>query len=543
MYKLLIVEDEKWEREGLVHFLDWPQLGIEIIGAAPNGERGLEIAKAQKPDILITDIKMPVMDGLRLAKEMKNISPDCQMIIVTGYDEFEYAQEALSYSVYEYLLKPIQKESLLETIKRVVDNIDRQINESIYAENLHAQLNDLLFAEREKYLQSLIAGRRLPTELSLQKRGGDFFDYEYYTAAVIKLDLASDDYYADIDCLKARQKDVCSCFYRLCRDDCLIARDEIIFCEIVLCLAAHNSNKSSFADKLSSIIAAGDPIFARKHIVGVGSCVKTMDQVARSYMEAKSALDQAFLMSEGDIVFYEDIKNEFDMDSSVAEDNIDSVADFSKKLLNQAVDADIATIMAATENAFYHLSGSGVKRSELYDYFNCFINELRIFSANINDLSFLKQTIYQETFFERFFRLDDLKEWLQKLLVEVHNNIKCKMANREKQLSDQAMAIIKRDYSQNIGIDSIAHSMNISANYLSSIFNKHAGRSFSTVLTEYRIKKAEELLADKTCNILDIAQKVGFSNASYFSTVFKKVNGSTPIEFRQKRRKGGKIDA
>ena len=95
MYKLLIVEDEIWEREGLVDFIDWRQLNIQIVGTASNGIQGLKMAKLHQPDIIITDIRMPILDGLELSKRVKFFLPQCKIIIITGYDDFEYARDAI----------------------------------------------------------------------------------------------------------------------------------------------------------------------------------------------------------------------------------------------------------------------------------------------------------------------------------------------------------------------------------------------------------------------------------------------------------------
>ena len=134
MYKLLIVEDEIWEREGLVDFIDWRQLNIQIVGTASNGIQGLKMAKLHQPDIIITDIRMPILDGLELSKRVKFFLPQCKIIIITGYDDFEYARDAIHAGVYNYLLKPVQKKELLNTINRVIKDI---LQEKKHVEQIH----------------------------------------------------------------------------------------------------------------------------------------------------------------------------------------------------------------------------------------------------------------------------------------------------------------------------------------------------------------------------------------------------------------------
>lgn len=129
MYKMLIVEDERWEREGLVDFLDWNSLGIEICGAASDGKEGLEMAVERRPNIIITDIKMAIMSGLEMSKNIKAIIPEVNIIILTGYGDFKYAKEAITFGVFDYLLKPVDEDECIEVIKRVVKKCEKEERE------------------------------------------------------------------------------------------------------------------------------------------------------------------------------------------------------------------------------------------------------------------------------------------------------------------------------------------------------------------------------------------------------------------------------
>ena len=124
MDKLIIVEDEKWEREGLSEFIDWNSMDIRFMGAAASGREGLVLAKATGPDIILSDIRMPVMDGLEFTRQVKRLLPGCLVLLVTGYDDFSYAQDAIRHGVSDYLLKPVQKDQLVEAIRRMQQALD-----------------------------------------------------------------------------------------------------------------------------------------------------------------------------------------------------------------------------------------------------------------------------------------------------------------------------------------------------------------------------------------------------------------------------------
>lgn len=142
MDKLIVVEDERWEREGLSSFLDWASMNIRFMGAAANGREGLVLAQAVQPDILLTDIRMPHMDGLALSMQVKRQFPACRVLLLTGYDDFSYAQDAIRQGVNDYLLKPIQKDQLVAALVRVQAALAKDRDKVILAENLQDRIRE-----------------------------------------------------------------------------------------------------------------------------------------------------------------------------------------------------------------------------------------------------------------------------------------------------------------------------------------------------------------------------------------------------------------
>jgi two-component system response regulator YesN len=133
MYRMMIVDDEKWQREGLCEFLDWSSLGVALSGAAANGAQGVELAKAVRPHIVLTDIVMPLMNGLDMSREIRRLLPDVRIILLSGHDDFQYAKEAFSFAASEYLLKPVLREELEQAIRRIVDALDDEDHNRVAA--------------------------------------------------------------------------------------------------------------------------------------------------------------------------------------------------------------------------------------------------------------------------------------------------------------------------------------------------------------------------------------------------------------------------
>lgn len=159
MYKLLIVDDEEEVRKGIIEKIDWGLYGFQIVGEAENGREALEIVNKIVPDVVITDIKMPFMDGLNLSEILREKYPATKTIILTGFDEFEYAQKAIKSNVSEYILKPVSSKDIIEVLVRLKAVIDEEIAQKEDLKTLRENYNKMLPLLREKFLASLLTSR------------------------------------------------------------------------------------------------------------------------------------------------------------------------------------------------------------------------------------------------------------------------------------------------------------------------------------------------------------------------------------------------
>ena len=159
MYQLLIVEDEKWEREGLRDFLDWGSLGIEVAGCACNGVEGMEMAKLYCPQIIITDIMMPKLDGLRMSRNIRAFLPDTIIIILSGYDDFQYAKQSFDFHAFAYLLKPVQKKPFEEVLLYALKTIEHEESRKKERDTLEGQWMDYISSNRDQLLLDLLEGK------------------------------------------------------------------------------------------------------------------------------------------------------------------------------------------------------------------------------------------------------------------------------------------------------------------------------------------------------------------------------------------------
>ncbi|MBU3114177.1 response regulator transcription factor [Clostridium lacusfryxellense] len=158
MYKLLIADDESRIRRGIKNSLDWSKLNIEVVGEAEDGEIALKQIKKLKPDLMFLDICMPFLNGMELIKKLNGESPDCIIIIITGHDEFEYMHEALKLKVFDYLLKPVQKDALLDTVNRAMEELRKNNQNNVYLDLTNRQLDENIDMLKQTFISNWFNG-------------------------------------------------------------------------------------------------------------------------------------------------------------------------------------------------------------------------------------------------------------------------------------------------------------------------------------------------------------------------------------------------
>ncbi|MGE5614139.1 MAG: response regulator [Bacillota bacterium] len=536
MYKLLIVEDEKWEREGLADFLDWSEMGINIVGTASNGVQGLKMAKEYLPDIIITDIRMPIMNGLELSENVKRLLPNCRVIIITGYDDFEYARNAIRLGVCDYLLKPVQKDDLLDALKKTTGGIYRENKQNEYIHALKRQLSEEVYKGRERYLLSIIEGNAHNKSPDMAASLDISFHDAEIMAMIIKFDIICSFKDKGLYEKQAHFRNI----YKLTRSavgiEGITAQNETENFEIIICLPTRGKGRNSINEAVQRIHAAYCGIDTPKYVIGVGSAAPTLTKCAESFQQARTALDRIFFLKDEEILFFDDLPlKEGECELRVNE-FLFSTAAYAKKILNAVVSSGPQEILALLEELFEYIRGNHAEKSVVCNYFANLIGEVSILLASgdgcLNDFDILSEDVLG--MLHRFLKLEDAEKWLREFLVRVNHCYLEKKNKKAEYIIDKVMDIIEKEYMCGIGVEAIAFRLGLSPNYLGSLFKQHAGKSFTEFLTDFRMKKAKELLISRSGSIADIAGAVGFVNVSYFCTVFKKTQGLSPAEYQER---------
>ena len=537
MYKLLIVEDEVWEREGLANFISWSAYNIDVVGTATNGQQGLQMAKKYLPDIIITDIRMPIMDGLELSREVKVFLPKCKIIVITGHNDFQYAKDAIHIGVSDFLLKPVRKEELLKTINKAKTGLHIENRQEEYLSELKFKLTECEYKERERFLLNILN--------STCKYGEDLLDSERRmfsscsqnaVAVVIRFDGFVD--YQETGYNKA--PDHFKDFYKKVREVVgnrgLTAERYMEKREIVICLPLRNEGRNEVNTLIHRIQQHKGDIKNSDYIIGVGSLSNTVSDFVKSYNQAQTVLNRIFFLRDTNIFYYDDLlSGDEDIEASVC-NFLHSAPDYSKRILKAVISLDGNEVIALTGEFFNFIYNNPVDKSLVCSFLAGIISELSILLF-ANGITIDNEFNFGGDIIERFnncIKLEQVQRYIQRVLIYANCFFEKKRKNKEEFIIDDVMNIINNDYRENIGLEVIAQRLGISPNYLGGLFKKYVGKRFTEVLTSVRMKKAEELLLSGEDNIVDIAKAVGYDNISYFCTIFKKTHGISPMEYREK---------
>lgn len=519
-YKVFFVEDEIITREGIRENIDWQASGFEFCGEAADGEMALPLLKTIQPDVLITDIKMPFMDGLQLSKIVRERMPWMKIIILSGHDEFEYAQEAINLGVTDYLLKPVTVRKLQSVLQKLTLQLDQERKEQNNLKKLQEQVEENQAMLRERLLFKLVVGAIPPLEAieKAQALGIDLIA-RYYLVVILKIELLDRTEQYDYAEYQGVQSDV-MCLAERNPDIFVLKRD---WGDLILVMKGNTpeyieEERDVLSEEIGQLVAK-----TRYQLtVGAGTSKNRIADINQSFVEALV--------------------------------NMQSPLGANRSEINHAVER--AELLKMDKSAVENYLRYGVK-DEFDEFFNAYIRPLGETALKSN---LIKNYIFVDVVLATAKLVNDLGGDVDKVIPEL-NSIEVTMSNIKTidQLQEQARKILSnalayrdsqpngqyknlihqsKEYIDNhyanaeLSLNEVAAQANLSASHFSVVFSQETGQTFKEYLTEIRIKKAKELLRMTSLRSTDIAYQVGYNDPHYFSSVFKKNTGLSPMEFR-----------
>ena len=541
MLKMLIVEDEKWEREGLVDFLDWRDLGAELVGLACDGFEGIDKAQVIRPDIIITDIKMPGMDGLKMSRTIRTFLPNVKIIILTGYDDFKLAKEAISISANAYILKPVEEAEMEEVFKKVVEECREDRKREQGEEKLRVLMDEAMLATRRELLTGVLKENAsnemirqisnldiLPAEgkyavITVRLSGlneatgvGDMD--ELNTAGIDQDTFISDKADTDIQSTAILRQSVDTVFIILCRQE--MSKDDL------------NRSAGLITDKIIEPRKCG-------MTAGVGAIANSISELHRSCRQARQALEYGLFWNREGIVMYTEME-ELQQDNSAKVGEFLTRGNFyTKQIMHSIRAADSEKMSSLLEEMLLFLdSGRWASSSMISNYLCGLLNETSLLFYN-PELS----EIDEEAAGLPLLSLSDftaMKEYVCGFFKEAIERVHARRNHKDEYVVKKVEQIILEKYMSDINIKMIAAEIYLSPNYLGSVFKKSTGMSVTDYLCQYRMEKAKELLQSPRSKISSVAEEVGIPNVSYFCSLFKDMFGIAPGEYREMILRNGK---
>ena len=556
MVKLFLCEDEIVMRDGIKNHIDWEKEGIVFCGEASDGELAYPMILEQKPDILLTDIKMPFMDGLELSELVRKELPDIKIIILSGYDEFAYAQRAVSLGVTEYLLKPISPAKLRESIRGIAEKIEEErILGASEAEWAKEEQAERIAIEKTRLFEALIMNNMSTSGVLEKAKALDInLTARAYRMILISINVkgASGDTFSESRNLL---KSELSRLYSDAEGCILFDRGVNGFAVLIM-----SDDPERQDDKTKETVDSIQDILGKykdlEYFTGVGIGVNRLSEIRNTYYEASRALANRFFMDgNGNKVVYAINEGENRGEESLGTDDKET----GHKGLNIEPVLDSESPHKAMEN-FLH-TGTAVEAEPLFDSIFTSIGE-----QNINSLIFLHyvtmdiyltmarfvkeiggdtEEIDREcgdinSFLSSSRNADETKDYLEKYAKRVLELRDSTSAKKYSKLLHSALKYIEENYAnEEMSLNTVASYVNISPNHFSTVFSQEMGQTFIEYLIGKRMEKAKQLLMTTDMRSSEIAYTVGYKDPHYFSYTFKKTQGMTSREFRSRGRASG----
>ncbi|MBR9947854.1 response regulator [Clostridiaceae bacterium Marseille-Q4145] len=533
-YSVLLVDDEEDVIRIIMKKLDWESMGLVIIGHAANGVEALEMAEELSPDIVMTDIKMPYMDGLTLCKKLKELSRTIRVIIFSGFDEFEYAKEAIKMEAAEYLLKPVNAVELKEVFERVKNDLDRELDEKRNTDKLRAYYMESLPVLQESFYMALLEGRIAPEQIG---RYMDSYQVQlqgpYYVVAVLHISQQSleeesrmDPFLQAVSVRKFAEEQV---------EDRWRSRVVIYLGDIIMISQMHSREEMlEYTNEMDRLCRMAKKVCNARITAGIGYLCDNLEQLPLSYQGAKQAVSYRVLYGNTRAISISEVEPAEHVELNWEDVYSTYIQQIMKKVRVGEQDGLEKAISQFTE----WLSGEQISMQKYRIVMMELVAELFRFTAshNLNPENVFggNGDVYSQVL--QMESAEVLDRWLRRVCTNLQNAVMNERQDSTKFFVKNAEEYVKEHFAdQDLGVDEVCRKLNVSAAYFSTIFKKETGKTFVRYLTDYRMEKAVNMLMTGNEKTYVIAEKVGYAEPNYFSYVFKKQFGMSPSKYKAER--------
>lgn len=516
-YSLILVDDEAIVREGISRCVPWGENGFDLSGLFEHGREALDYIEKNRVDVVISDINMPHMDGLSLSRILSERFPEIMVLLLTGYDDFEYAQEAVKHQVRQFLLKPITADELSAVLGTVRDELDRLRHRRKQQALMQEKLTLSFPLLKERFLLRLVSGR---IETGQINRRRDYFQWRdlkgLYQVLLFRLPEEWNDLQRItlLEYLKTRIRS---------EDEVFQNSDEQIL------LLLQNQREEELLNRSHRIARDGfqqaAEISSNQISVGTGEVVESVYALQRSYRGARTAADYSRLIGMDQVISIGELRDR----ERISPEGFVALA---RRLIDRLKEGRREETAAALEEIFTYIEEHYLTPAEAAHYLNrlhieliYFLPEIGIESGKVLDLNLSPESLASIASAREFFR--GMIDAIEDRIADSRHAMLISRIERAKQIID------KRFWEQDFSLKEICDELYLSTSQFSLLFKEGTGRTFVEYLTAHRIEEAKKLLKTTDLKGYEIAERVGYADPRYFTLIFKKITGMTAMEYRR----------
>lgn len=531
----MLVDDEFTVRKAVINKIDWHQYGFDIVCEAENGQEALEMFEQYVPDVVITDIKMPYMDGLELSEKILAKYPFTKIIILTGFDEFEYARKGINLQIVEYILKPIRSKTLIEVLQNLKVTIDEEIKNRQDLHYLKDHFDKSFPLMRNAFLKGWVKGKYDDKYIEeYMKYYNLSLNGNYFTLVTIRID----NYYKDQEYTQSGVPQLKMVSLLNLLDEINQRIDLGIYflddCQIIMILPSTSTHKEAVVvgllSKLEEVRQGVEKYLGFTVTIGIGFVSQSYTHLQQSFQSAENA--QAYKLSLGTntIINIEDMEKNKDQEVLVKDNELRWMLRALKAGNREEYQAMLKQILQGLLSSQNHIAEYQIRLYELATHILKTAKEAHIDITELLNaypiFTQLSESSELEMIFEMFLAMGDF------LIDEINKNRTLSTDS----MVERAKAYAEEHYADaELNIDQMSAYLHYSPNYFSSIFKKETGEAFMRYLLGVRLEAGKDLLVTTDKKTFEIATEVGFASPNYFSYCFKKEVGQSPSQYRKEK--------
>ena len=533
--KIFIVDDDSVIRKGIKKVINRYLPENIVVGEAADGQEALDAIMDKKPDILITDIKMPVLDGVALIRVLKNKGIGIKIIVLSGFEEYSLVRESLKNGAEDYLLKPVDTKVLIELIKKLEQDIENDKKSETDSKFANDAVNQALEMMKGQMLEEIIKGNYDKVEsyaeksrefdLSGEKLFGIIFidtDYSsaFYKTGDRKFELSKNGSVRKFFALPDLRKNNLSKLYITTQDR-----------KTVLLVSSAQADTKIFTAGIHSLLEEFQR-FCREELditltCGISTIYDDIRKTHISYFQALFALERRFFCGGNRIILYNPENNSYCLlDETLLE------ADINELIIGIEL-GQLTKVKKVMESLLHLTSLSNVDPKNFREVWTRIVNRVGKLVQDFRDISESFRNKDMNTFIYEIDTLKDLKEYLTNTFLEIVEGINRERSEKSKKSIEIAKDYIRKHYKEDINLKLIAEHVCLNATYFSDLFKLETGKNFIDFLIETRINAAKKILSHHESKIYEIAEAVGYSDPTSFNRAFKKCVGVSPVEYRK----------